>query len=129
MGTRGLTNGGKSATRSEALKGRPSNRKGKRNERRSSIVRGLPERPPADPRPSLPTDRVYVACLPIVSAARQFRLGSYRRGQCCECEAHIGINYETEKRALAHGLRDSRPLAYIGLHCCLNKFQISKVKQ
>jgi hypothetical protein len=119
----------KSATRSSALKGRPSNRKGKRNERRSSIVRGLPERPPADPRPLLPTDRVYVACLPILSAARQFRLGSYRRGQCCECEAHIGINYETEKRALAHGLRDSRPLAYIGLHCCLPKFQISKVKQ
>lgn len=114
----------KSMTRSATMKGRPSHRKGKPQQSRSSVAAGVGPMlvTPKDSRPSLPRDRMFISALPFIIAAMYHKLGDLKQVRCFQCGASLGIKEATEIKALAHPHRQGRRLDFIGERCCLPKF-------
>lgn len=113
----------KSGTRSATMAGRESLRKNTRQLPRQSLVVGLPMRViQKDDRPSLPRDRMFIAALPFLIAAKYHKIGDLKQVRCFQCGASLGIKTATEIKALAHPHRQGRPLDFIGERCCLPNF-------
>lgn len=113
----------KSMTRSSALKGRPSPRKGTSQQTRQSSAKPVPMLvTEKDERPSLPRDRIFISGLPMFVALRYVKLSDLKTVHCFQCGASLGIRHATELKALGHPHRDGRPIDYVGERCCLPKF-------
>jgi hypothetical protein len=114
----------KSETRSATMTGRPSLRKKTRQLPRASQVVGLVPRPKPDPNQlKLPQDRMFVVALSPARAARQQISGELQMYRCFDCGGPLAIDSTKVAKAMFHQNRNGRPIAYIGLDCCLSKYQ------
>jgi hypothetical protein len=65
---------------------------------------------------------MFISALPALKAARIHKMNELKMCRCFNCDAALAINIRTETYALAHPLRDGRPIEFIGIECCEAKF-------
>jgi hypothetical protein len=69
---------------------------------------------------------MFVVAVTPARAARQAMAGELQMCQCFDCGSSLAIDSTKVAKAMYHPNRNGRPIAYIGLDCCLPKYQPKK---
>ena len=109
-----------SRTRSETLKGRPSNNTGRDGTPRQSKLAGLRPRPPVDPNlKRWPGDVVQI----VASTQARVNVAGIRGRivdeTCADCQTRLAVDSHTIETALQLDCRNRRPLRFICVDCCM----------